>query len=304
MENWEFHFWAVIQRELPSNARGICLIQKQKFPIVINFPDRGIELTFTQNLTYISLPIRQGIQPVCRRSGSNSAFKMKERRRWPGLVLSSCSIVSNKSLFDTIDVSQGSPVTWTKLEWLVFFFEPQLLKIRMLITDEGSASDRWASLAWIPGRFWMIYARDSCIQSCGVLGLEGEGEKRKYIEDVHRTRLLLVRFRWLSCVVAEKSFERRIEKKSLNIRVWISQGNYDSPVFARYSNSRLSQGFVSQGRNLRRFIKIALGREIFQPVSFFFFKIKLPVFDCKNIKAIKNWTNSKKILLYSSPKWK
>ena len=95
------------------------------------------------------------------------------------------TIVNNKSLFDTINVSQGSPVTWTRARQAGFLLEPQLFKIRMLITDEASASDRWASLPWIPERFGMIHARDSCIQSWRVL--EGEGEKRKYIKDVHRT---------------------------------------------------------------------------------------------------------------------
>lgn len=63
----------------------------------------------------------------------------------------------------------------------------------------------------------------------------------------------------------------RGERKSLNIRVSISQGNYDSPIFVRYS-----QRFVPEGRNLRRFIKITLGKRNFFNL-FLFLKIKLPM---------------------------
>lgn len=146
-----------------------------------------------------------------------------------------------------------------------FLLESQLLKIRMLITDEGSANDRWASLAWIPGRFWMIHARDSCIQSCGVLGLlEGKGEKRKYIEDVHRTCSLLVRFRWLDCVVAEKSFERRKEISRYSCLNFPRKLQFSDlrEVFPEVRFSR---------KNLRRFIKIILGKRKFFNLFLSFF---------------------------------
>lgn len=114
----------------------------------------------------------------------------------------------------------------------------------------------------------MIHARDSCIQSCEVLGLlEGEGEKRKYIEDVHRTRSLLVRFRWLDCVVAEKSFERRIEKKG-NLPTFVSQFSKEIAIL------RSSRGIqildYTRGSFLKEETLNRKRKEIFQPVPFFF----------------------------------